>query len=138
MARFFARLVDSNCCYIGGFKQIAQSGRKSGQLDDDEAARVNPGALRSFGRYRRRRLPTFLVILALVKLRKRQLCCHSRIIGSVPIRLVATILSLMPGCELDAWMSDYAMPERAVAPKEQIWSNIMDPVAAAKFLDQQS
>src|ERR1700724_3077817 len=56
-----------------------------------------------------------------------------RIIGSVPRRLVATVLSLIPGCELDAWMSDYAMPERAVAPEEQIWSNIMDPVAAAKF-----
>ena len=60
-----------------------------------------------------------------------------RIIGSVPRRLVATILSLVPGCELDAWMSDYAMPERAVAPEEQIWSNIMDPAAAAKFLEQQ-
>ena len=60
-----------------------------------------------------------------------------RIIGSVPRRLVATILSLVPGCELAAWMSDYAMPERAVAPEEQIWSNIMDPTAAAKFLDQQ-
>ena len=117
---------------------MLKSGHKSDQLDDDEAARVNPGALGSFGRYRRRRLPTFLVILALVKLRKRQLCCHSRIIGSVPIRLVVTILSPIPGCELDAWMSDYAMPERAVAPEEQIWSNILDPVAAAKFLDQQS
>jgi hypothetical protein len=61
-----------------------------------------------------------------------------RIIGSVPRRLVATILSLVPGCELDAWMSDYAMPERPVAPEEQIWSNIMDPGAAAKFLDGQS
>ncbi len=60
-----------------------------------------------------------------------------RIIGSVPRRLVATILSVVPGCELDAWMSDYAMPERAVAPEEQIWSNIMDPAAAAKLLDQQ-
>jgi hypothetical protein len=60
-----------------------------------------------------------------------------RIIGSVPRRLVATILSLVPGCELGAWMSDYAMPERAVAPEEQIWSNIMDPTAAAKFLDQE-
>ena len=40
----------------------------------------------------------------------------------------------IPGCELDAWMSDYAMPKRAVAPEEQIWSSIMDP--AAKFLDQ--
>jgi hypothetical protein len=61
-----------------------------------------------------------------------------RIVGSVPRRLVATVLSLVPGCELDAWMSDYAMPERAVAPEEQIWSNIMDPAAAAKFLNQQS
>jgi hypothetical protein len=58
-----------------------------------------------------------------------------RIIGSVPRRLVATILSLIPGCQSDAWMSDYAMPERAVAPEEQIWSNIMDP-AAAKLLDE--
>ena len=60
-----------------------------------------------------------------------------RIIGSVPRRLVASILSLVPGCEPGAWMSDYAMPERAVAPEEQIWSNIMDPAAAAKFLEQQ-
>jgi hypothetical protein len=42
-----------------------------------------------------------------------------RIIGSVPRRLVATILSLVPGCQADAWMSDYAMPERAVAPKSR-------------------
>ena len=40
-----------------------------------------------------------------------------RIIGSVARRLVATVLSLVPGCQLDAWMSDYAMPERAVAPE---------------------
>ncbi|MCK9876953.1 hypothetical protein MXD61_12280 [Frankia sp. AgPm24] len=59
-----------------------------------------------------------------------------RIIGSVPRRLVATILSLVPGCQANAWMSDYAMPQRAVAPEEQIWSNIMDPAEAAKLLDQ--
>jgi hypothetical protein len=35
-------------------------------------------------------------------------------------------------------MSDYAMPERAVAPEEQIWSNMMDPKAAAQFLGEQS
>ena len=58
-----------------------------------------------------------------------------RIIGSVPRRLVATILSLVPGCELTAWMSDYAMPERAVAPEEQIWSNIMDPTARRSAAD---
>jgi hypothetical protein len=51
--------------------------------------------------------------------------------------VVATILSLVPGCELTAWMSDSAMPQRAVAPEEQIWSNIMDPTAAAKLLDQE-
>jgi hypothetical protein len=60
-----------------------------------------------------------------------------RIIGSVPRQLVAIILSLIPGWQPDAWMSDYAMPERAVAPEEQIWSNIMDPAAAAKLLDEQ-
>jgi hypothetical protein len=59
-----------------------------------------------------------------------------RIIGSVPRRLVATILSLIPGCQLDAWMSDYAMPERPVAPEEQVWSNVMDPTAAAKLLEE--
>jgi hypothetical protein len=60
-----------------------------------------------------------------------------RIIGSVPRRLVATVLSLVPGCEPSAWMSDYAMPERPVALEEQIWSNLMDPAAAAKFLDEE-
>jgi len=59
-----------------------------------------------------------------------------RIIGSVPKRLAATIVSLVPGCEPDTWMSDYAMPERPMAPKEQIWSNLMDPTAAAKLLDE--
>jgi hypothetical protein len=44
-----------------------------------------------------------------------------RIIGSVPRRLVATILSLIPRCQADdAWMSDYAMPQRGVAPEEAV------------------
>lgn len=59
-----------------------------------------------------------------------------RIIGSVPRQLVALILAQVPGCQLDAWMSDYAMPERAVAPEEQVWSNMMDPTAAAKLLNE--
>ncbi|MBS2966517.1 hypothetical protein KGA66_25990 [Actinocrinis puniceicyclus] len=58
-----------------------------------------------------------------------------RIIGSVPKRLAATIVSMVPGCEPGAWMSDYAMPERPMAPEEQIWSNLMDPTEAAKLLD---
>jgi len=40
-----------------------------------------------------------------------------RIIGSVPRRLVTTILSLIPGCQLDAWMSDYGMPEGLFNPE---------------------
>jgi hypothetical protein len=60
-----------------------------------------------------------------------------RIIGSVPKQFAATIISLVPGCDPGAWMSDYAMPERPMAPEEQIWSNIMDPIIAAKFLDGQ-
>jgi hypothetical protein len=61
-----------------------------------------------------------------------------RIIGSVPKRLTAIIISMVPGCEPDAWMSDYAMPERPMAPEEQIWSNLMDPIEAAKLLDTDS
>ena len=59
-----------------------------------------------------------------------------RIIGSVPKRLAATIASLVPGCGPDTWMSDYAMPERPMAPEEQIWSNLMDQTAAGKLLDE--
>lgn len=33
-------------------------------------------------------------------------------------------------------MSGYAMPERAVAPEEQVWSDMMDPTAAAKLLNE--
>jgi hypothetical protein len=28
------------------------------------------------------------------------------------------------------------MPERPVAPEEQVWSNMMDPTAAAKLLEE--
>lgn len=61
-----------------------------------------------------------------------------RIIGSVPPQLTATILSMVPGCDPAGWMSDYAMPERPMAPQEQIWSNLMDPAEAAKFLDEEA
>ena len=44
------------------------------------------------------------------------------------------ILSFVPGCELYAWIADYAMPERAAARNRSgptAWT-----AAAAKFLDQ--
>jgi hypothetical protein len=43
--------------------------------------------------------------------------------------------NLVPGCQFDVWMSNYAVPERAVAPEEQVWSNVIDPTAAAKLLE---
>jgi len=60
-----------------------------------------------------------------------------RIIGSVPQDLVGAILVLIPGCDHGGWMYDYAMPERFAASDEQVWSNIMDPAVAAKFLSQE-
>ncbi|MCL2585561.1 MAG: hypothetical protein FWE35_24240, partial [Streptosporangiales bacterium] len=60
-----------------------------------------------------------------------------RIIGPVPQDLVAPVLNLVPGCDPDAWMLDYRMPERFAASDEQVWSNIMDPAVAAKFLSQE-
>ncbi len=41
----------------------------------------------------------------------------------------------MPGCDLDGWGLEYAMPERPLRPAEMAWSNLMDPQAAARFLD---
>ncbi|MEO3752303.1 hypothetical protein [Streptomyces sp. B6B3] len=46
------------------------------------------------------------------------------------------ILGNVPGCEADGWYPEYALPERDLLPAEQAWSNLMDPVAAAKLLDE--
>lgn len=58
-----------------------------------------------------------------------------RISGSVPTNLVALILGRVPGCEMEGWFPEYALPERNLFPAEQAWSNLMDPKAAAKLLD---
>ncbi|WP_433246466.1 hypothetical protein ACQPYK_45295 [Streptosporangium sp. CA-135522] len=50
-----------------------------------------------------------------------------RITGSVPANLTAMILSRVPGCGVDGWFPEYALPERHLLPAEQAWSNIMDP-----------
>jgi hypothetical protein len=59
-----------------------------------------------------------------------------RITGSVRHNLTTTILSRVPGCAPDAWFPEYALPERQLLPAEQAWSNLMDPKAVAKLLDQ--
>jgi hypothetical protein len=58
-----------------------------------------------------------------------------RITGSVPANLTTLILRTVPGCELDGWYPEYALPERDLLPAEQAWSNLMDPREAARALD---
>lgn len=61
-----------------------------------------------------------------------------RVVGSVPAALVATVLDLVPGCELDGWFPEYALPDRVLEAAEQAWSNLMDPITAAKVLESAS
>jgi len=49
---------------------------------------------------------------------------------------VLTVLELVPGCTLENWALDFSMPERPVGKAEQIWSTMMDPAEAARFLDE--
>lgn len=58
-----------------------------------------------------------------------------RITGSVPDNLTKVILDIVPGCDRTAWYPEAAPPSRSLGPNEQVWSNIMEPAAAAKLLD---
>lgn len=58
-----------------------------------------------------------------------------RITGSVPDDLTAVILRHVPGCDLESWYPEHALPSRRLLPAEQAWSTLMDPAAAAKLLD---
>lgn len=60
------------------------------------------------------------------------------ITGSVPDNFVAIALDLVPGCDRDGWYPEFAMPGRALRPGEQIYSNMMDPQAAAQLLGENS
>lgn len=59
-----------------------------------------------------------------------------RITGSVPQNLTAVILGRVPGCDPAAWFPEYSLPERELLPAEQVWSNMMEPKAAARLLDE--
>jgi hypothetical protein len=59
-----------------------------------------------------------------------------RIIGAVPLSVTIVVLDLVPGCDIDGWFPEYSLPERPLDPAEQAWSNLMDPTAAAKLLDE--
>jgi hypothetical protein len=58
-----------------------------------------------------------------------------RVTGSVPGNLIMLIFDYVPGCDRDGWYPEDAMPDRLLEPGEYVWSNIMDPSAAAKLLD---
>ena len=38
-------------------------------------------------------------------------------------------------CDRDSWFPEDSLPDRSLIPGEYVWSNIMDPSAAAKLLD---
>lgn len=38
------------------------------------------------------------------------------------------------GCAPDGWFPESSLPERELMPAEQVWSNLMDPTAAAWLL----
>lgn len=57
-------------------------------------------------------------------------------LGSVPENLTAVVLSRVPGCDPAAWFPEYALPERELLPAEQVWSNLMEPKAAALLLEE--
>jgi hypothetical protein len=61
-----------------------------------------------------------------------------RVTGSVPLNLVGAILNLVPGCDRMGWFPEFAgLPHRRLSSGEVAWSNIMDPSAAAKLLDEE-
>jgi hypothetical protein len=62
-----------------------------------------------------------------------------RITGSVPLNLVGAILDLVPGCDPQGWFPEFTgLPGRPLLSGEVAWSNIMDPLAAAKLLESEA
>ncbi|MEU8272257.1 hypothetical protein AB0B89_34540 [Sphaerisporangium sp. NPDC049002] len=59
-----------------------------------------------------------------------------RITGSVPDNIAYLTLDLVPGCERDGWYPEPQLPGRPLYGAEQAWSNLMDPKAAAKLLEE--
>jgi hypothetical protein len=59
-----------------------------------------------------------------------------RIFGKPPADLARLILRHMPGCDPAGWFPEVELPERDLLSGEQAWSNLMDPTAAAKLLNE--
>lgn len=61
-----------------------------------------------------------------------------RVTGFVPENIVFLVLDLIPGCDRDTWFPEPALPDGALYGMEQAWSTLMDPLSAAKLLDDGS
>ena len=57
--------------------------------------------------------------------------------GSVHQDLTKIVLDIVPGCDRTAWFPEATFPGRDLRPNEQAWSNLMDPLVAAKLLDSE-
>jgi hypothetical protein len=60
-----------------------------------------------------------------------------RVTGSVPDDLVSVILRNVPGCDPELWDPVIRLPERRLLGPEQAWYNLMNPIEAAKLLNEE-
>ena len=60
-----------------------------------------------------------------------------RVSGSISDDLVSVILRNVPGCDPEMWDAAIRLPERPLIGPEQAWYNLMDPLEAAKLLDEE-
>jgi hypothetical protein len=87
------------------------------------------------GREHRARLDTFTLGIQVRADDGHDTYAAIRISGSVPDNITFTILDLVPGCAFADWMPEFHLPDRGLDPGEQAFSNIMNPIEAAKLLD---
>lgn len=59
-----------------------------------------------------------------------------RVTGSISEDLVSVVLRNVPGCDPESWDVVLHLPERPLIGPEQAWYNLMDPIEAAKLLNE--
>jgi hypothetical protein len=59
-----------------------------------------------------------------------------RVTGAIPEDLASIILRHVPGCDPELWDAVIRLPECPLLGPEQAWFNLMDPIEAAKLLDE--
>lgn len=87
------------------------------------------------GREHAAELPTFRLGIQVRADHGHETYVAVRVSGSVPANLIMLVFDNIPGCDNRGWFPEDALPDRSLHPGEYVWSNIMDPSAAAKLLD---